>query len=203
MEKPASRGPTGSTPLTTFVQADTNTFRELVQRLTGPSDRYCQTSAAPAPAPVPVETANEWPSQKVVGVKKPTFKLHERRQYMRSKLEIVKPAFQFKPASPVLPLLRPGLPSPEPSFPPSKFGSSGFLTSPSSTPSKTFSNLSLLEEEKEKPASSNPNKEEEEEKAIKERRFYLHPSPRSRPGYTEPELLTLFPLRSPRITDES
>ncbi|KAK6773127.1 hypothetical protein RDI58_028365 [Solanum bulbocastanum] len=39
----------------------------------------------------------------------------------------------------------------------------------------------------------------EEEKAIKERRFYLHPSPRSKHGNAEePELLTLFPLSSPR-----
>uniref|UniRef100_A0A0V0HHU1 Putative ovule protein n=1 Tax=Solanum chacoense TaxID=4108 RepID=A0A0V0HHU1_SOLCH len=39
----------------------------------------------------------------------------------------------------------------------------------------------------------------EEEKAIKERRFYLHPSPRSKHGNAEePELLTLFPLISPR-----
>ncbi|XP_055821357.1 VQ motif-containing protein 31-like [Solanum dulcamara] len=39
----------------------------------------------------------------------------------------------------------------------------------------------------------------EEEKAIKERRFYLHHSPRSKHGNAaEPELLTLFPLISPR-----
>nr|XP_019067181.1 VQ motif-containing protein 31 [Solanum lycopersicum] len=41
----------------------------------------------------------------------------------------------------------------------------------------------------------------EEEKAIKERRFYLHTSPRSKHGNAEePELLTLLPLISPRET---
>lgn len=40
--------------------------------------------------------------------------------------------------------------------------------------------------------------EVEEEKAIKERRFYLHHSPRSKhENAAEPELLTLFPLTSP------
>ncbi|KAB5560609.1 hypothetical protein DKX38_005566 [Salix brachista] len=38
-----------------------------------------------------------------------------------------------------------------------------------------------------------------EEKAIKEKGFYLHPSPGSTPRETEPRLLPLFPITSPRI----
>ncbi|XP_020878149.1 VQ motif-containing protein 31 isoform X2 [Arabidopsis lyrata subsp. lyrata] len=125
-------------PVTTFVQTDTNTFREIVQRLTGPSEN---NAAAATPEATVIKTAIQ---------KRPTSKLHERRQCMRPKLEIVKPPLSFKPT----------------------------------------------EGEKAEPDSCTTNIEEEE-KAIKERRFYLHPSPRSKPGYTEPELLTLFPLASP------
>uniref|UniRef100_A0A6N2KXZ4 VQ domain-containing protein n=1 Tax=Salix viminalis TaxID=40686 RepID=A0A6N2KXZ4_SALVM len=38
-----------------------------------------------------------------------------------------------------------------------------------------------------------------EEKAIKEKGFYLHPSPGSTPRETEPRLLPLFPITSPNI----
>ncbi|KVH98041.1 VQ motif-containing protein 11-like [Cynara cardunculus var. scolymus] len=43
---------------------------------------------------------------------------------------------------------------------------------------------------------------EEEERAIAEKGFYLHPSPLNTPRGSEPELLVLFPLRSPK-TDPS
>ncbi|CAN6973987.1 unnamed protein product [Brassica oleracea var. botrytis] len=124
-------------PVTTFVHTDTDTFREVVQRLTGPSE----SNAAAIPEATVIKTAIQ---------RKPTSKLHERRQCMRPKLEIVKPPLSFKPT----------------------------------------------EGDKADPDSCTTNNEEEE-RAIKERRFYLHPSPRSKPGYTEPALLTLFPLTSP------
>ncbi|XP_074566267.1 VQ motif-containing protein 31-like [Curcuma longa] len=45
--------------------------------------------------------------------------------------------------------------------------------------------------------------EEEEEQAIKERRFYLHPSPRSRTRMMpQPDLLPLFPLTSPKAGEQ-
>lgn len=47
------------------------------------------------------------------------------------------------------------------------------------------------------PAVAPELNEKEEENAIRERRFYLHPSPRSGIRTVEPELLTLFPLTSP------
>ncbi|KAH7566906.1 hypothetical protein JRO89_XS08G0251300 [Xanthoceras sorbifolium] len=158
MEIPASQGAAGCKPITTFVKTDTNTFREVVQRLTGPSEIESAAAAASS-------------------TKRQTSKLHERRQYTRPKLEIVKPPINFKPAS-----------SPRSSKP----GTPTVVT-----PSTIFSNLSLLEE-----SIFSEFNSQEEEKAIKERRFYLHPSPRgSRPGYTQPELLTLFPLTSPKTAD--
>ncbi|KAF6143085.1 hypothetical protein GIB67_041153 [Kingdonia uniflora] len=177
-----SRGSASRAPLTTFVQADSSNFRELVQRLTGPPLDNTNTSHEGAAAAV----------KPPVGVKKHTFKLHERRQYTRAKLEIVKPASQFKPEnSPGLPPSYPGLRrsrSADLSLSPSHYCSSGFTTSPVGTPSNIFSNLSLFEDE-----------DQEEEKAIKERKLYFHSSPRSREGSAEPpELLDLFPLSSPK-----
>lgn len=43
----------------------------------------------------------------------------------------------------------------------------------------------------------------EEERAIAEKGFYLHPSPISTPRDSEPQLLTLFPLTSPRVSGSS
>ncbi|WZY80211.1 hypothetical protein YC2023_026595 [Brassica napus] len=155
-------------PVTTFVHTDTDTFREVVQRLTGPSE----SNAAAIPEATVIKTAIQ---------RKPTSKLHERRQCMRPKLEIVKPPLSFKPTG---------------KKPLSKSGITNLLTDPLSTSSSLVSNLSLIEGDKADPDSCTTNNEEEE-RAIKERRFYLHPSPRSKPGYTEPALLTLFPLTSP------
>ncbi|XP_043694554.1 VQ motif-containing protein 31-like [Telopea speciosissima] len=105
---------------------------------------------------------------KVTGVKRPKSSLHERRQHTKSRLEIVKPGLSE---------------SMDRVFSLSKSGNFAITTSPLGTPSKALLNLSISTEEE----------EEEEEKAIRERRFYLHPSPRSKPGNVEPELLPLFP----------
>ncbi|XP_031740607.1 VQ motif-containing protein 31-like [Cucumis sativus] len=156
MEKGDSQSHVGCKPLTTFVQTDTKTFREVVQRLTGPSESHTTSS-------------------KGFGSRRPTTtsKLHERRQLItRPKLQIVKPC-------------------------PSHFKATigehpSYITSPLGTPSKILSKLSIGDEEKEELNNM------EEEKAIKERRFYLHPSPRSMPIYAQPELLSLFPLESPK-----
>ena len=171
MEKPASKASTSCKPLTTFVQTDSNTFREVVQRLTGPSES---------------DAAQGGGGMKGPGSKRPTSKLHERRQYMRPKLEIVKPPLSFKPATS-----------------PSISGSSSLLTSPVGTPSTIFSKLSLLEVENREESAKIELNTEEEEKAIKERRFCLHPSPRSRAGKMEPKLLALFPLTFPRTNEKA
>ncbi|XP_022149395.1 VQ motif-containing protein 31 [Momordica charantia] len=163
MEKAANQSLVGCKPLTTFVQTDTTTFREVVQRLTGPSESHTPPSKAAGSSKRPIATS----------------KLHERRHLTRPKLQIVKPAAShfFKPTSCIS--------SEHPSC----------TSSPLGTPSKILSKLSIGDGEKELNAM-------EEEKAIKERRFYLHPSPRSMPGYAQPELLTLFPLESPKTSQK-
>lgn len=169
MEKPASQTATPCKPLTTFVQTDSKTFQEIVQRLTGPSESDPAQGAA----------------TKGPGLKRTISKLHERRQSMRPKLEIVKPPLSFKPATS-----------------PSRSGSSSLLASPG-TPSTIFSKLTFIEDECIEELAKTELNTEKEEKAIKERRFYLHPSPRSRAGKTGPELLALFPLTSPRTNDKA
>ncbi|KAK8484103.1 hypothetical protein V6N13_133254 [Hibiscus sabdariffa] len=171
MEKPTSQAATTCKPLTTFVQTDSNTFQEIVQRLTGPLESD------------PTQTA----LTKGPGLKGPILKLHERRQtMMRPRLEIVKPPLSFKPATS-----------------PGRSGSSSLLTSPVGSPSSIISKLTLLEGEMLEELAKGTSHREEEEKAIRERRFYLHPSPRSRARRTEPELLTLFPLTSPKTNDKA
>jgi len=186
MEMPGNQLAGNSQNLTTFVQADTNTFKEVVQQLTGSS------KAAP-------KTMHEAASVKSnTSIKKPAFKLHERRQY-KAKLEIIKPPLNFKQGTATLQqnFQEQKLQSPEQGFSPSgpRFGV--LQSSPLSTPTKCFSSLSLGEGETGQ--ESDLNIEEEEERAIRERRFYLHPSPRSTAQLREPELLSLFPLTSPRI----
>ncbi|CAO2836526.1 unnamed protein product [Amaranthus hypochondriacus] len=151
MEVPEkSRNMCDSNPLITYVKADTMNFKNVVQRLTGIHE---ETSA---------KGGN-------IGVKKPEFKLHERRQY-KGKLEMIK--------------------APKSSIKEGALGNRVIQTSPLNTPTKYLSSLCLGEDEEE---------EEEEEKATKKRRFYLHPSlnTTSKTGFNEPELLNLFPLTSP------
>ncbi|CAL0306706.1 unnamed protein product [Lupinus luteus] len=184
MEKPPIHGAstTGSKPITTFVHTNSSAFREVVQRLTGPSDTT-------------TEAKEEDVTTKISSLKKTTIKLHERRKYMKPKLEIVKPTFQYKSAS-----SSPG--SKNYSFPPSPgSGCSSILPCPI-TPSRIFSKLTLFEDEKIEDSAKAELNNEEEEKAIRERRFYLHPSPRSKQGFHEPELLSLFPLASPNTIDK-
>ncbi|XP_057415049.1 VQ motif-containing protein 31 [Lotus japonicus] len=176
-------------PVTTFVHTNTSAFREVVQRLTGPSEATAATEGGEAPkVPIVKRTTS-------------TSKLHERRKYMKPKLEIVKPSFNYK--SGAASLSPSGSKSRSSSFPPSPgSGNSSLLPSPT-TPSTMFSQLTILDDEKREESVTPEVNREEEEKAIKERRFYLHPSPRSKPGYNEPELLILFPLAAPSTSEKA
>ncbi|TKY60502.1 VQ motif-containing protein 31 [Spatholobus suberectus] len=184
MEKPPIHGAASDCkPLTTFVQTNSDAFREVVQRLTGPSE---------------ASAAKEGEASKVAIVKRTTSKLHERRKYMKPKLEIVKPTFHYKTTGACLSPSK----SRSSSFPPSPgSGSSSLFPSPT-TPSTLFSQLNIMEDDKKEESVMPELNTEEEEKAIKERRFYLHPSPRVKAGYTEPELLTLFPVASPNAKEK-
>ncbi|KAL5730408.1 hypothetical protein ACHQM5_003231 [Ranunculus cassubicifolius] len=183
--KPISRSETNTYP-TTFIQADTTSFKQVVQMLTGSSETAKQASKATVD-----------PSQKSVippiknGPKKQGFKLYERRNSLKNlkisplmpgfiqnsgfsprKHEILSPSILDFPSlvlSPVTPLI------PDP-----------FNRSPPTCSNMNYNSSAAAEE-----------------KAIAEKGFYLHPSPVSTPRGSEPRLLPLFPVTSPRIPGSS
>ncbi|XAR50525.1 hypothetical protein NMG60_11004871 [Bertholletia excelsa] len=162
---------------TTFVQADPSTFRAVVQRLTGAS----QDSSQKLPVTHPARLAPK-PVSGDMGPRRSAFKLQERRQGAR-KLEI-------------------------------KLGNNGYGFPPSGSsgsPAARIRGFQGLAGEAVMVSPVSPldlfgrgspvtprSPAEEEERAIAEKGFYLHPSPLSTPRGSEPELLPLFPLRSPR-----
>ncbi|KAL0448280.1 UNVERIFIED_CONTAM: VQ motif-containing protein 31 [Sesamum latifolium] len=169
---------------TTFVQADSTCFRDVVQRLTGPSGNEGPATTIKSPAP------------------KPAQKLHERRKYKQPKLDISTP-ISFK-----IPLSPPlggggggGGYGPGPWSCPASPSSSIMMSSPprslQASPTSTPVAVYAASNKRLSPSAMDMDFGEEE-RAIKEKRFYLHQSPRSKMRLApEPELLTLFPLTSP------
>ncbi|KAF8392977.1 hypothetical protein HHK36_021218 [Tetracentron sinense] len=170
--------PTATTPAaTTFVQADANTFRELVQKLTGADEDLPEK----LPITVPARLSRSSSQSDVVGPRRSAFKLQERRQTMR-KLEIKLGLTSLRNSNACSPRqTHPVSPIPSPVTP---LGSDTlFFGQFQGSGGESPSSPAVLEEEK----------------AIAEKGFYLHPSPLSTPrGSDPPELLPLFPLRSPR-----
>ncbi|KAJ4893676.1 VQ motif-containing protein 19 [Raphanus sativus] len=178
---------------TTFVQADTSSFKQVVQMLTGSSSPRSPDSPRPPPSPSgkstfvipPIKTTQ--PKKQHSGNK-----LYERRSNSNSLMintlmiggrggngagsprfsprnqEILSPSCLDFPKlalnSPVTPL---------------KHGGDGH---------DPFDRMSPLSEE---------------ERAISEKGYYLHKSPISTPRETEPQLLPLFPVTSPRVSAAS
>ncbi|KAG1326477.1 VQ motif-containing protein 31 [Cocos nucifera] len=180
MERPANTRPAtvAAGPPTTYVQADAHTFRDLVQRLTG-------VAAGDLPAASPART----PPTSIAPRRQP-FKLQERRGPSVRNLEIQLGLTSVSsPRSPP-PHLHHHLihhhhhPSSSSS---SSSPAAGSSNSPIPSPVTPLGSDPLFS-----PAS-------EEERAIAEKGFYLHPSPRDGGrGPDPPELLPLFPLCSSR-----
>ncbi|KAF4399770.1 hypothetical protein CsatB_012978 [Cannabis sativa] len=185
-------------PNTTFVQADPSTFRAVVQKLTGAPD---DPSAQKLPLTLPSRFNNPKPVSTDMGPRRPAFKLHERRQNTK-KLEL-----NLTTSAPATTGYGNGN-GVSTNVSLGRYRSGGSLTglvgggdqmmmvSPVSpfeflargSPRTPVSPSCMEEEEK-----------EEEEKAIAGKGFYLHRSPLNTPrGSEPPELLTLFPLSSPR-----
>ncbi|KAL7165915.1 hypothetical protein ACSBR2_036729 [Camellia fascicularis] len=158
--------PSSPTP-TTFVQADTTTFRELVQKLTGatgdPADKL------PVTFPTRLSSRPYNPID-ATGIRRSPFKLQERRHTMR-KLEIKLGLTSLRNSS-----------SPTIQSPVTPLGCDAVFSA----------------------VAGSGGVDSPEERAIAEKGFYLHPSPLSTPRKSEPpELLTLFPLTSPRQSSNS
>ncbi|KAK8300498.1 hypothetical protein V6Z11_D05G389100 [Gossypium hirsutum] len=173
---------------TTFVQADTTTFKQVVQMLTGSSETAKQASPkAPSPPqqkqdpPPPLLSKSSFPipPMKTNSPRKQSFKLYERRNSnLKNSLMMIN------------------------TFVPSR---SAEMLSPSllDFPKLTLSPVTPLNEDPFNKSSPSLRNSSEEEKAIAEKGFYLHPSPMSTPRDTEPQLLPLFPLTSPRVSGSS
>ncbi|KAL5221575.1 hypothetical protein ABZP36_026288 [Zizania latifolia] len=194
-ERPAPPAPTTPLPLplatadpsnpfgpTTFVQADTTSFKQLVQILTGTPGTAAAAAAGGAAGAPPAKPAPAPP-----GPKKPTFKLYERRSSMKS----------LKMLCPLLPAAAASAGG----FSPRGFSprglevlSPGMLDFPSLTLGSPVTPLQPLPGSEEAAAA--------EDRAIAEKGFYLHPSPRGNAGaggelQPPPRLLPLFPVQSP------
>lgn len=207
---------------TTFVQADTTTFKEVVQRLTGASDdaqekklpitmpaRYAPRPPVPAsepegrptpalpPVPIPAPAPSPAPQQGQAQPIKPGIEVGPR-----------KPAFKLHERRQNMRNLQIGL-----GINPLRVNLNGRISpravppeilSPSmlDLPSLVLSPVTPLGSDPFDCASNSTSCDEssisQEERAIAEKGFYLHPSPLSTPRDREPALLTLFPLQSPR-----
>ncbi|KAJ0264127.1 VQ motif-containing protein 19 [Hirschfeldia incana] len=182
---------------TTFVQADSSTFKQVVQMLTGSSSPRSPDSPRPPPSPSgkstfvipPIKTTQ--PKKHCSGNK-----LYERRSNSNSLKNSLmintlmigggngagSPRFSprnqeiLSPSCLDFPKL--ALNSP---VTPLKHGGDGNDGDP-------FDRMSPLSEE---------------ERAISEKGYYLHRSPISTPRETEPQLLPLFPVTSPRVSAAS
>ncbi|KAL1217400.1 VQ motif-containing protein 4 [Cardamine amara subsp. amara] len=196
-----TRSESGNPYPTTFVQADTSSFKQVVQMLTGSSERPKHVSSLkpnPSHQPDPRSTPSSFsiPPIKAVPNKKQSssssssgFRLYERRNSMKNlKINPLNPVF-----NPVNSAFSPRKPE---------------ILSPSilDFPSLVLSPVTpLIPDPFDRSGSSNqsPNDggvDAVEEKAMKEKGFYLHPSPVTTPMDSEPRLLPLFPVTSPRVS---
>ncbi|WOL08218.1 VQ motif-containing protein 4-like [Canna indica] len=182
--------PCDATPYpTTFVQADTSSFKQVVQMLTGSAETAAAAAAAPkVPAP---------PAARATGPKKPAFKLYERRNSLKN----------LKILSPLMPTFL------NPNHPNSPVGPAGFsprkqsdILSPSMLdfPSLVLSPVTPLIPD---PFNRPPHPSSEagkwaEDRAIAGKGFYLHPSPRAVSDAEPPRLLPLFPVTSPKVSSD-
>lgn len=167
---------------TTFVQADTSSFKQVVQMLTGSAD----TAARPEPVRSPIPPMKTGPRKD-----KSSSKLYERRNSLKN--------FKISPLAPGLVNTAGYAGSPRPGTPE--------ILSPSilDFPSLALSPVTpLIPDPFNRATNSNGNVDTvAEDRAIKEKGFYFHPSPANTPRDSEPRLLPLFPVTSPRVAGSS
>lgn len=173
---------------TTFVQADTSTFKQVVQMLTGSSD---STNPQDPPPPQPSKNFNI-PPIKTTPNKQQGFKLYERRNNNNNNL---KNNLIINTLVPNFPHIS-GFSSPHKP----EILSPSFLNFPSLTlsPVTPLNDYDPFNKSSPSLASSTSS---DEDKAIAEKGFYLHPSPMSTPREFEPQLLPLFPVSSPTVSE--
>ncbi|XP_062221213.1 VQ motif-containing protein 4-like [Phragmites australis] len=165
---------------TTFVQADTSSFKQVVQMLTGAEQptKHDSTTTATAGNSGNAGTCGGQPASGSCRPKKPSFKLYERRSSLKN-LKMIAPLAMGPPPSPRR------VATPE-------------ILSPSvlDFPSLKLSPVTPLTGDPFNRSPASSYSEEAERAAIAERGFFLHPSPRAA---EPPCLLPLFPVTSPKM----
>ena len=177
---------------TTFVQADTANFKQVVQRLTG-------SDTPPTPAAAQQKPAKSshghhhhhhhhhhgGGSGLASGPKKPAFKLYERR-IGKNNLKMIAPLAMAAAAAAGA--------SPRKAAP--EVLSPSVLDFPSLALGSPVTPL-LSDPFNRSPPSAGEEDEAAERAAIARKGFFLHPSPRA--AAEPPRLLPLFPVTSPRV----
>ncbi|CAK9181822.1 unnamed protein product [Ilex paraguariensis] len=184
---------------TTFVQADTTSFKQVVQMLTGSSETAKVAAAATAVSRTDPPRNHPIPPIKTGPRKDKASKLYERRNSLKN--------FKISPLIPGV-LNNSGF-SGGYSNSPRKPGTPEIL-SPSilDFPSLVLSPVTPLIPD---PFNRSPHTGvignnldlEAEDKAIAKKGFFFHPSPANTPRDSEPRLLPLFPVSSPRVSGSS
>ncbi|KAL0398582.1 UNVERIFIED_CONTAM: VQ motif-containing protein 4 [Sesamum radiatum] len=183
---------------TTFVQADTSSFKQVVQMLTG-STETARLAARPEPVRNPIPPIKTGPRKD-----KSASKLYERRNSLKN--------FKISPLAPGLVNTRPGFlagyaGSPRPGTPevlsPSILDFPSLVLSPVTPLIPDPFNRGVAGANNSNTVVNNDLDMVAEDKAIKEKGFYLHPSPANTPRDSEPRLLPLFPVTSPRVAGSS
>ncbi|QCD84365.1 VQ motif-containing protein 4-like [Vigna unguiculata] len=176
--KPLTRSESANPYPTTFVQADSSSFKQVVQMLTGSSETAKQASSASASKANSEAAAR--PHSHIPPMKKQSgFKLYERRNTLKN-LNI----------NPLLPVFSNTV--------------SGFSPRNTEVLSPSILDFPALVLSPVTPLIPDPFHRsrsidtQAEDKAIQEKGFFLHPSPASTPRDAEPpRLLPLFPTTSP------
>ncbi|CAA7049078.1 unnamed protein product [Microthlaspi erraticum] len=190
---------------TTFVQADTSTFKQVVQMLTGSSTDT--TTGKHHEAPSLANNNNGKGGFSIPPIKKTSsFKLYERRQNnnnMFAKNDLMINTLRLQNSQRLMFSGGNSTAHQSPRFSPRNSSSENILLSPSML---DFPKLGLnspvtpLRSNDDPFNKSSPlslGNSSEEDKAIAEKGFYLHPSPISTPKDSQPLLLPLFPVSSP------
>ncbi|OWM88651.1 hypothetical protein CDL15_Pgr002418 [Punica granatum] len=200
---------------TTFVQADTSNFKQVVQMLTGSSETVTkkQQQQSKQPSHHQSDSSSQLPSSKSVipPIRAPPkrsqqqqgFKLYERRNHSHLKNSLiintlvpglggVPPGGGFSPRNN----------KPAEILSPSMLDFPKLALSPVTPLVDPFNNNSSGSGSSPSLCSSSSSSSEEE-RAIAEKGFYLHPSPMNTPRGAEPQLLPLFPVTSPRVSGAS
>ncbi|CAH8389289.1 unnamed protein product [Eruca vesicaria subsp. sativa] len=176
-----------TTPETISVlRSSASTYRQVVRWLTGPPMDPNPT-VQPAPDPrYPLPPLRPVPNMKHSSSSSST--IYQRRKFKNHpKINPVRSGLTERLSPSILNMQSLVLSSPDTTLVHGPFSRSGSITpSPSATESREY----------------DPKRDSDvEEREIRERGFYLHPSPSSTPTDPKPQLLDLFPMTSTRASD--